>query len=35
MRKTLFESLAQGPLTESAPQPQNSGLAELAGAVDR
>ena len=35
MRKTLFESLAQGPLTENAPRPQNSELAELAGAVDR
>jgi Ni,Fe-hydrogenase III small subunit len=34
MRKTLFESLAQGPLTENAPRPQNSELAELAGAVD-
>jgi Ni,Fe-hydrogenase III small subunit len=35
MRKTLFESLARGPLTENAPRPQNSELAELAGAVDR
>src|SRR5215467_4246159 len=35
MRKTLFESLAQGPLTENAPRPQSSELAELAGAVDR
>jgi Ni,Fe-hydrogenase III small subunit len=35
MRKTLFESLALGPLTENAPRPQNSELAELAGAVDR
>ena len=35
MRRTLFESLAKGPLTENAPRPQDSGLAELAGAVDR
>ena len=35
MRKTLFESLARGPLTENAPRPQNNELAELAGAVDR
>src|SRR5262249_868683 len=35
MRKTLFKSLARGPLTENAPRPQNNELAELAGAVDR
>src|SRR5215472_13553565 len=35
MRKTLFESLARGPLTENAPRPQNNELSELAGAVDR
>src|SRR6516164_10861045 len=27
MRRTLFESLAKGPLTENAPRPQDSGLA--------
>src|SRR5215813_12638910 len=35
MRRTLFESLTQGPLTEIAPKPQDSGIAELAAAVDR
>ena len=35
MRQTLFESLTHGPLTEDAPRPQDSGLAELAAAVDR
>src|SRR5215469_1039038 len=34
MRKTLFESLARGPLTENAPRPQNSELAALAKQVD-
>jgi Ni,Fe-hydrogenase III small subunit len=35
MRRTLFESLTHGPLTETAPRPQNSGVAELAAAVER
>ena len=35
MRRTLFESLSRGPLTETAPRPQNSGIAELAAAVER
>ena len=35
MRKTLFESLAHGPLTELAPKPDEAGLAELAKAVNR
>jgi Ni,Fe-hydrogenase III small subunit len=35
MRKTLFESLSRGPLTETAPRPQDGGIAELAAAVER
>ena len=35
MRKTLFESLTHGPLTEPAPPPDEAGLAELAKAVKR
>jgi Ni,Fe-hydrogenase III small subunit len=35
MRKTLFESLTHGPLTELAPAPDPAGLAELAKAVNR
>src|SRR3974377_93533 len=35
MRRTLFESLTHGPLTETAPRPQNSDIAELAAAVER
>jgi Ni,Fe-hydrogenase III small subunit len=35
MRRTLFESLTHGPLTENAPLPQDGGIAELAAAVDR
>jgi Ni,Fe-hydrogenase III small subunit len=35
MRKTLFESFIQGPLTEPAPEPDAAGLAELAKAVNR
>src|ERR1700751_2036754 len=35
MRRTLFESLTHGPLTEAAPRPLDSGIAELAAAVDR
>src|SRR3974377_165567 len=34
MRRTLFESLTRGPLTETAPRPQDSGIAELAAAVE-
>ena len=34
MRRTLFESLTHGPLTESAPRPDNAALAELAAAVE-
>jgi Ni,Fe-hydrogenase III small subunit len=35
MRKALFESFIHGPLTESAPKPDEAGLAELANAVNR
>ena len=35
MRRTLFESLTHGPLTENPPRPQDSDIAELAAAVDR
>ena len=35
MRKTLFESLTHGPLTEPAPAPDEAALAELAQSVDR
>jgi Ni,Fe-hydrogenase III small subunit len=35
MRKTLFESLTRGPLTGTAPRPQDDGIAELAAAVER
>jgi len=34
MRRTLFESLTHGPLTESAPGPDDAALAELAAAVE-
>jgi Ni,Fe-hydrogenase III small subunit len=34
MRRTLFESLTHGPLTEPAPRPDNAALAELAAAVE-
>ncbi len=35
MRKTLFESLTHGPLTEPAPAPDAAALAELAQSVNR
>jgi Ni,Fe-hydrogenase III small subunit len=35
MRKTLFESLTHGSLTEPAPAPDDSALAELGAKVDR
>src|SRR5215467_4354685 len=35
MRRTLFEGLTHGPLTETAPRPRDSGIAELAAAVER
>jgi Ni,Fe-hydrogenase III small subunit len=35
MRRTLFESLTHGPLTETAPRPLEGDVAELAAAVDR
>jgi Ni,Fe-hydrogenase III small subunit len=35
MRRTLLEGLTLGPLTESAPAPQDDALAELAAAVQR
>ncbi|WP_342735195.1 NADH-quinone oxidoreductase subunit NuoB [Bradyrhizobium sp. B117] len=35
MRKTLLESLTYGSLTEPAPAPDDSALAELAAKVDR
>jgi Ni,Fe-hydrogenase III small subunit len=34
MRKTLFESLIHGPLTEPAPAPDDTALAELAKSVN-
>jgi Ni,Fe-hydrogenase III small subunit len=34
MRKTLFESLSRGPLTEAPPAPDDAALAELAKSVD-
>jgi Ni,Fe-hydrogenase III small subunit len=35
MRRTLFESLTTGALTESAPAPDDAALAELAQSVQR
>jgi Ni,Fe-hydrogenase III small subunit len=35
MRKTLFESLTRGPLTEAPPSPDDAALGELAARVDR
>ena len=35
MRKTLIESLTHGPLTEPAPKPDETALAELARTVNR
>jgi Ni,Fe-hydrogenase III small subunit len=35
MRKTLFESLTRGPLTEMPPTPDEAALAELGANVDR
>jgi Ni,Fe-hydrogenase III small subunit len=35
MRRILFESLIQRPLTEPAPRPDEAALAELAANVDR
>ena len=35
MRRTLFESLTHGPLTEPPPKPDEAALAELAQSVDR
>lgn len=35
MRRTLFESITHGPLTEAAPDPDDAALAELAEALDR
>lgn len=35
MRRTLFESLTHGTLTERAPAPDDAALAELAASVDR
>jgi Ni,Fe-hydrogenase III small subunit len=35
MRRTLFESLTQGPLTERPPRPDDAALAELAASVQR
>lgn len=35
MRRTLFESLTHGPLTERPPTPDDAALAELAASVDR
>ena len=35
MRRTLFESIVRGPLTEKAPTPDDAALAELAASLDR
>jgi Ni,Fe-hydrogenase III small subunit len=35
MRRTLFESIVHGPLTEAAPDADDSALAELAEALNR
>jgi Ni,Fe-hydrogenase III small subunit len=35
MRKTLFKSMIHGPLTEPAPAPSGTALAELAQSVNR
>ena len=35
MRRTLFESLTRGSLTEAAPAPDAAGLAELARSIER
>jgi Ni,Fe-hydrogenase III small subunit len=35
MRKTLFKSIIQGPITEPAPAPSETALAELAQSVNR
>jgi len=35
MRRTLFESLTHGPLTEAPPAPDGVALAELAKSLDR
>src|SRR5512139_348 len=35
MRRTLLDSFTHGPLTEPAPKPDESGLAELAKALNR
>lgn len=35
MRRTLFESLTHGPLTERPPAPDDAALAELTASVDR
>jgi Ni,Fe-hydrogenase III small subunit len=35
MRRTLFESLRHGPITEAPPAPDDAALAELATQVDR
>jgi Ni,Fe-hydrogenase III small subunit len=35
MRRTLFESLTRGPLTERAPKPDEAGLKELAQSINR
>jgi len=35
MRRTLFESLTRGPLTERPPRPDDAALAELAASVQR
>lgn len=35
MRRTLFESIVRGPLTEPAPAPEDVALEELAAALER
>jgi Ni,Fe-hydrogenase III small subunit len=35
MRKHLFEGMIRSPLTEAAPQPDDTMMTELAGALDR
>lgn len=35
MRRTLFQSIVQGPVTEAAPDPSDAALAELAATLQR
>ena len=35
MRRTLFQSIVSGPMTEPAPKPDDAAIVELAASVDR